>query len=56
MKLSLTAEPSALPEMAELSLSLILLLTMALFLGGFALGQADQVLASALAHQVGGAV
>jgi hypothetical protein len=55
MRLNLVAEPSALPEMAELSLSLILLLAMGLFLGSFAVQQADQVIATAIAHEVAAA-
>jgi hypothetical protein len=51
MKLNLLADPSALPEIAELSLSLVLLLTMGLFLGSFAVRQADQAIAHALTHQ-----
>jgi hypothetical protein len=51
MKLHLLADPSALPEIAELSLSLVLLLTMGLFLGGFALKQADQVVSHVRTHQ-----
>jgi hypothetical protein len=52
MKLNLLADPSAVPEITELSLSLILLLTMGLFLGSFAVRQADQVIAHALTHEV----
>jgi hypothetical protein len=51
MKLHPMADPSALPEIAEFSLSLVLLLTMGLFLGSFAVNQADQAIAHAITHE-----
>jgi hypothetical protein len=50
MRLRLDADPSVIPELTEFSLGLVLLITMGLFLGGFAVKQADQVISQTIAH------
>ena len=50
MKSKFAAEPSVVTELTEFSLTVVLLLAIGLFLGSFALHQADLVLTHGLVH------
>ena len=51
MRLKPAADPSIFPEIAEWALTSALLLTMGVFLAGFAFHQADQLFSALITHR-----